>query len=522
MFTSEHFVPYSAPNTKLGKRHRALVRENITRNRHKKYLHVGKPGLLRLSWRVGPAPGYVLSSGEVSPDGHSSKEDEASSPRSKLPHRQASLFSSGMLSDNTNDPFSSLPILKWGSLDPSRTLSHLFWGWASIVEYEVGPRSGDVQHPFLCKLLPIAVQNPDLLGAILTDGQYWCDSTMAPVSAVRSVLEYRGQTMIHIRNQLSASLAKNGCVGDATILAIAFLLGVDSYSDDTVSESTHARALQQVVASRGGLCYLDPFVRFVLLTYNLWLQRDSSKPPLFSRDTYANEVQRLLRLSPATPLQVRQAVPRLPITFVRLLERHQISFQLLDLLIRTQEWTATLPRLWVRQATAKDYELFAHCEAFVIVDDVINLRSTMRAELRNPDQVNGLELYPDFLIVLSLILYLLNTMQRTMARSWSIYQESLIEITQLLEIWLCHGDQTEELELQVRNIIIWCSMIAVDSWRQADDVIHPKGLVLMDLLLKSYSAVRRWYVLKRVLQESLWCGGLLQCWHACWEGGQRP
>ena len=521
VFTEDHFVPQTSPNAKLGRKHRALVREHITRTRHRKYLQVGKPGLMHLSWRFGPAPGKVRRPNEAPAETQSSEVETTSQLRLQLHFGPTRLSDSGMLSGNAHDPFGSLPIAKNGSNDPARTLCQLFRGWSPVIEYESGARPGDVQHPLLNKLLPVAVQNADLLGAILTDGQYWCDVTLAPTPApgLHSVLYYRGQTMSHIRMQLLTNRAQESYIGDATILAIAFLMGVDSYNSDFVSEATHERALKVIISSRGGLDSLDPFVRSLLLTYNFWFQQ--SRPPLFQREEYASDIQRLERLRTVTLLQAQQATPYLPNTFGRLLQCRPMSLQLLDILMRTQSWSATLQRLWSRQAAITDYTTFSECEAFLILDDVLLLRSKMRKELRDHDQEDTPGSRLEMLVILTLILYLPNTMYKPTAQNWSIYQQPLNEVTEMLQDWFGRKDQLLRLEVPLRNAFIWCSVIAVDSWRRTNHVIDPKGMTIIVSLIDSFAELQEWSVLKRVLQESLWYGAAMKDWRICWEAGQR-
>ena len=520
-FTEDNFVPYEHGKGRLGGRHRSLVTKNVIRSRRERYLKVGIPGLRQFPLELARVPGFKEArheavQGETAAQPTQDESlDEAYVDTFVLPQRTT-------ISGNAHDPFDSLPISKTGALEPARTISDLFNGWSPIIQYESGTKPSDIQHPFLSKLLPMAVQHADLLGAVLTDGQYWRDVFMAPVSSgtmrpastLREVLCYRGQAITHIRTKLSAKVSSNGVVAsESTILAVMFLMGVDSYQGDSQSAASHRRAIRMLVQAHGGLSHLSPFARSLLLMYNFFL------PSVFDYESYAGALHSSATWQKVVQSDAEQLFPQLPPTFKSVFGRYSLSLQLLDIVVRTQKWTSVLQRLWSRKATTEDFDSFAHCEAVLILDDLAHVRPKLRSEYEHNGESRVQESNLEMILTLTLIPFLLNTLWRGAAQNWSIYLEPLMRATEFLSYWLRSRDAAVLTDSPIRNAFLWCTMVAIDSWRREGVHVESQGLTLLDLLFSSSIRPHDWHATKTVLEASLSCDAMLLDWHICWQVG---
>lgn len=519
-FSDDSFVYYTRPKVKLGKKHRALVREHVARNQHQKFLSVGKPGLAHLSWRVVPGQSRPPSKVDLP-----NEESKAGRKRLTRPdHREDArcLLSRNILSGNMHDPFDALPIHCDG-LDQSRTLSQIFQGYAPLVEYKSATQTGEIQYPLLDVLLPLAVHNADLLGALLLDvhcrargldhGHWW-----------RSVLQYRGEALQNIREQLLISQKTGADVRESTILAMVFLHAVDSESKTLVREPmpSHAKALQTIVNSRGGLQSLSSFVRHFVLIYNFWLHRECSSLVMFPRHTYANEIQCVDQIRTSMHVRTELVLLDLPVLFVQSLQDHPVSDQFLDILRRAQDWSITLQKMWLREASPTDYQSFARADVFAILEDTDLLNSKMgrvsvavgEGQMQHPQK--------NKLMVLVTILYLLNSILKESeprAAGWVMYQEARAEAGGLLQSWLeqnCFFDSML-VQCSFHGVIIWSSLVVAESWRDAKDKIDIKGNSLMKSLLTSFPALRDFAILRSLVEQSLWYGGFLKGAEVCWR-----
>lgn len=507
MFTDDNFVHVQGPNSKLETKHRRLVRNHIIENQRNKYLKVGRPGKISstFSWRIGPAPDTCGSGTKV----HSPTINSTI----YAPH----LTLTKSLTGNSHDPFASLPVAKRGSVDPTRTLSYVYDpDYSPALEFESSPRSNDVVHPTLDELLPMALHSPALFSAVLTDIQYWHDIKSSATDS-SALLEYHGQAIVNIRSKLSTNDAGIPFLDDAIILAMTFLMGHASWSRDESSEAAHSIALQRVITSRGGIGAMTPFVESMILQYNFWLQQDRARPPLFHRHEYVNQAQRVEQPHLPFPSEVAQAWAELPPTFASLLQCWVPSVQLLDILVRTQTWTMCLGRLWLRQATHDDYATYARNDALLILEDVLHLQATTGGLKINDAAVTAADDDATSLILTVLVLYLLNTMYKTIAQSRPIYFNTRKYATATLTERLTSNPTILASPVLEQKLVVWSSMVVISSYRQENGDMDPTGTALMAALVDRWPSATHWEPLKHVLQGGFCYGATLRAWKICWE-----
>jgi hypothetical protein len=95
-------------------------------------------------------------------------------------------------------------------------------------------------------LLPLAIQNAELLAALLADVQYWHDMKnggwkattikASPPDLSPSVLYYRDRAISQVRGKVGSLTGQDGArPDDALITAVAFMMGTDvSISHDSI------------------------------------------------------------------------------------------------------------------------------------------------------------------------------------------------------------------------------------------------------------------------------------------------
>ena len=518
MFTTDdHFVPFGALNGRLEAKHRRLVRQHITAKQRNRYLDVGRPGKISgtLRWRLESAP---CKSSNSSKD-HSQEGSKAFLPivaTKVLP----SVTRAAILTGNSHDPFDSLPVATCGTVDPFRTLSYVFEEqWAPMLELQSATNPSYDYCPFVTKILPLATQNTELLAAILTDAQHWHDYRSSATDH-RPLLEYRGQTIRNIRLKLLASQSDpSSVVDDATIVAMSFLMGVDSYRQDKSSEAAHRLALQKIVASRGGIASLDPFVRCLPLQQNFWLQQDNGTPPLFNRKEYVNQEQLLDWPCLPSTSAIEEARSALPLIFSNLIQSWTPSVQTLNILARTQQWTLTLDRLWSDKATDDDFAAFARSDAVMILEDVVHVQTQIKVQKNNATFETASWHKIELLITQVLVLYLLNTLFKKIAQTRPIYLNARAEASISLMKRLMEVPKPLLATTLNRDLVLWSAIVVIDSYRRVNNVIDLPGVSLMAALVNMCPAAKEWDSLEQVLQGGFWYGAMVRGWKICWEKG---
>ncbi|KAL3440098.1 hypothetical protein BJX65DRAFT_315134 [Aspergillus insuetus] len=139
------------------------------------------------------------------------------------------------------------------------------------------------------------------------------------------IYEHRGRAMAALRTHL----ARGGEMNDAVLITVCFLALLERRFDEIEAHHTHKRILGTLVAARGGLDALSPYIKSVLMQYEFpWaMETGSSVLP---------RTQRRQPLYPSvhSPELLIKQIRRLPDGFAILALQGKLSTHLLSILER--------------------------------------------------------------------------------------------------------------------------------------------------------------------------------------------
>lgn len=336
-------------------------------------------------------------------------------------------------------------------------------------------------------------------------------------------LQHLNKAIIELRETLDAIIKKSlgsseaaALISESTIMTVMFMAVCARVLGDTVAHEAHKRTVASLVAAKGGLDKLTGqhgLARCALMQLeSFWALNSGATIFPSNRPTYNPQY-------PSIPFSesVLRQIKTLPIGFQTLAQTRMLAADVIEVLARATAAQTEFDSKGTYGDFRENYmpkirrysDFWEACTCLGAPDEVV----TFKCEDGGTEGISSPNLQK--LIVLALILHCSNSLSHTRAAS-TIYNGSRIKLISDLPRKFAVSKQYQRLGRKSvepgmagvlqreTDVLLWISLVLVDSWRTVNGVPTPQSSGLMKMTRDHFAEVSMWAEIEVILRKFFW------------------